>query len=154
MIIIVAAVLPISKFVVLLSGRVTCLRQWMLFASSKTVTSNPRLRFQYDHQVFSAGMHAVSSACLTLCSPIDCSLPGPSVHGIPQARRLEGVTMPSSRGTSQHREQSHISWISHIAGRFFTHWATEEAPRRLVTLWKHSLDDSNSMLCLGALSNL
>ena len=35
-----------------------------------------------------------------LCDPMDCSLPGSSVHGILQARVLEWVAMPSSRGSS------------------------------------------------------
>ena len=35
-----------------------------------------------------------------LCDPMDCSLPGSSVHGILQARILEWVAMPSSRGSS------------------------------------------------------
>ena len=39
-------------------------------------------------------------SCLTLCEPMDCSLPGSSVHGILQARTLEWVAMPSSRGSS------------------------------------------------------
>ena len=38
--------------------------------------------------------------CLTLCDPMDCSPPGSSVHGILQARILEWVAMPSSRGSS------------------------------------------------------
>ena len=46
-----------------------------------------------------ACMHAQSWP--TLCNPIDCSLPGSSVHGILQARILEWVAMPSSRGSSQ-----------------------------------------------------
>ena len=37
---------------------------------------------------------------LTLCNPMDCSPPGSSVHGILQARRLEWVAMPFSRGSS------------------------------------------------------
>ena len=37
---------------------------------------------------------------LTLCNPMDCSLPGSSVHGILQARVLEWVAIPSSRGSS------------------------------------------------------
>ena len=37
-------------------------------------------------------------SCLTLCNPVDCSLPGSSVYGILQARILEWVAMPSSRG--------------------------------------------------------
>ena len=43
---------------------------------------------------------------LTLCDPMDCSPPGSSVHGISQARILEGVAMPSSRGSSQPRDQT------------------------------------------------
>ena len=54
---------------------------------------------------------------LTLCNPIDCSLPGSSVHGILHARILEWVAMPSFRGLSQPRDQTQVS---HIAGGFFT----------------------------------
>ena len=46
-----------------------------------------------------------------LCSPINCSLPGSSVHGILQARILEWVVIPSARGSSQPRDQIHISCI-------------------------------------------
>ena len=38
--------------------------------------------------------------CLTLCDPMDCSLPGSSVHGILQARILDWVAMTTSRGSS------------------------------------------------------
>ena len=38
--------------------------------------------------------------CLTLCDPVDCTLPGSSVCGILQARILEWVSMPSSRESS------------------------------------------------------
>ena len=53
-------------------------------------------------------------SCLTLCDPMDCNLPGSSVHGILQARILESVATPSSRGSSQPRGQSHISYVSCI----------------------------------------
>ena len=43
----------------------------------------------------------VTQSCLTLCDPVDCSLPGSSVHGIFQARILEWVVIPFSRGSSQ-----------------------------------------------------
>ena len=59
-------------------------------------------------------------SCPTLCHPIDCDPPGSSVHGILQVRVLAWVAMPSSRGSSQPRDQTHISCISCIAGRFFT----------------------------------
>ena len=49
--------------------------------------------------------------CLTLCNPMDCSPPGSSVHGILQARILEWVAMPSSRGSSKPRDQNCVSCI-------------------------------------------
>ena len=54
---------------------------------------------------------------VSLFDPMDCSLPGSSVHGILQARILEWVSMPFSRGSSRPRDQSQLS---HVAGRFFT----------------------------------
>ena len=41
-----------------------------------------------------------SLSCVRLCDPVDRSPPGPSVHGIVQARMLEWAGMPSSRGSS------------------------------------------------------
>ena len=58
-------------------------------------------------------MHAkLLKSSPTLCNPIDCSSPGSSVHGILQARILEWVAMPFSRGSSQPRDQTRISYIS------------------------------------------
>ena len=51
----------------------------------------------------------------TLCNPMDCSLPGSSVHGMLQARILEWVAMPLSKGSSSPWDRT---WISHIVGRF------------------------------------
>ena len=45
----------------------------------------------------------VTQLCPTLCNPMDCSLPGSSVHGIPQARVLEWGAISFSRGSSQPR---------------------------------------------------
>ena len=58
-------------------------------------------------------MHAWSAtqACLTLCNPMDCSLPGSSVHEISQAKILAWVAISFSRGSSQPRDQTSISWI-------------------------------------------
>ena len=47
----------------------------------------------------------VVQSCPTLCNPMDCSWPGSSIHGILQARILEWVVMPFSRGLSQPRDQ-------------------------------------------------
>ena len=52
--------------------------------------------------------------------PIDYSPPGFSVHGISQEIILEWVATPSSRGSSQPRDRTHISCSSRIVGRFFT----------------------------------
>ena len=66
----------------------------------------------------------VAQLCLTLCDPMDFSLPGSSIHGIFQARILEWVAISFSRGTSPPRDQT---WVFHIVGRCFTVWATREA---------------------------
>ena len=60
---------------------------------------------------------SVAQSCPTLCNPMDCSLPGSSVHGILRARILEYAAIPFSRGFSQPRDQTQVS---HIAGGFFT----------------------------------
>ena len=70
---------------------------------------------------------------LTLCDLMYYSPPGSSVHsplrihGILQARILEWVAMPSSRGSSLPRDRTQVSCI---ADRFFTSWATREGPHQ------------------------
>ena len=59
--------------------------------------------------------------CPTLCDPMDCTLPGFSIHGILQARILEWVAMLSSRGSSQPRDWSSISSIPCIGRWVFYH---------------------------------
>ena len=58
--------------------------------------------------------------CPTLCDPVDYTL-----QGILQARILEWVAFPFSRGSSQPRDQAQVPCI---AGRFFTSRASREAP--------------------------
>ena len=80
--------------------------------------------------------------CHVLCAPslshvrllatlLECSPPGSCVHGILQAGLLEWFAVPSSRGPSQPRDRT---LVSHIAGRFFTIWATREA-RQTLRYW-------------------
>ena len=52
--------------------------------------------------------------CVRLCNSMDCSPPGSSVHGISQARTLEWFAMLSSRGSSQPRDQTCVSYVSCI----------------------------------------
>ena len=60
----------------------------------------------------------VAQVCPNLCHPVDST-----VHGILQARILEWVGIAFCRGSSQPRDRT---LASHIAGRFFTTWATRE----------------------------
>ena len=59
--------------------------------------------------------------CLILCDPLDNSPPGSSVHGILQTGILEWVAMPSSRGSSQPRDQTHVFYI-------YLHWQAGSLP--------------------------
>ena len=65
----------------------------------------------------------VAQLCLTLCDPMDCSLPGSSVHGIFQAVVPEWIAISFSRGSSRPRDRTRVS---HIVDRRFTVWATRE----------------------------
>ena len=65
----------------------------------------------------------VAQSCPTLWDPMECSLPGFSVHGIFQARVLEWVAISSSRGSSWPKDRTQVSCI---AGTRFTLWAKGE----------------------------
>ena len=67
-------------------------------------------------------------SCLTLCDPMNCNPPGSSVHKILQARILEWVAIPFSKGSSWTRDWTCVSYVS--AGRFFTTSDTWEAQIR------------------------
>ena len=59
-------------------------------------------------------------SCPTFCDPMNCSLPGSSVHGISQARLVECVAISSSRGLPNPRIQPEAPKSPALAGRFFT----------------------------------
>ena len=61
-------------------------------------------------------MYCIAVLSHSVCDPADCSPPDSSVHGVLQARTLEWVAMPSSRESSQPRDQTQVSLI---AGGFF-----------------------------------
>ena len=63
----------------------------------------------------------VTQSSLTLFNPMDCSPWGFSIHGTLQARILEWVAKPFSRGTSWPRD---LTQVSCIVSRFFTIWAS------------------------------
>ena len=62
----------------------------VLNSSGRNTKGNNRFRSQY------VLICSVAQSCLTLCDPVDCSLPGSSVHGIFQARILEWITISFS----------------------------------------------------------
>ena len=70
----------------------------------------------------------VAQSCPTLCNPVECSPPGSSVRGILQARILEWIAIPYSRGSSWPRDWTQVSFIT---GRFFIIWATREVHKLL-----------------------
>ena len=64
-------------------------------------------------------LHKIALISYALCDPM-----GYTVHGILQARILEWIAFPFSRGSSQPRDRTQVP---HIAGNFFTSWGTGEA---------------------------
>ena len=70
---------------------------------------------------------SVTQLCPTLCDPLDCSPPGPSVKRIFQARILVWDANSSSRGSSQFRDRTQVSFISWIGRWILYHRATREA---------------------------
>ena len=76
------------------------------------------------------------SAVSNSCFPMDCSPPGSSVHGISQARILEWVAISFSRGSSWPRDQT---WVSCIAGGFFTYWTVNWLDSPCCTMYPCSL---------------
>ena len=73
----------------------------------------------------------VLQPCPTLCDPVDCSSPSPSVHGILQTRILVWVAISFSRDSSPPRDQT---WVSCITGGFFTNWAIRKPKHDLLMI--------------------
>ena len=73
-------------------------------ARRKTILCHFKLT---EKQEWYKEMCLVTQSCPTVCDPMDCSPPGSSVHGILQARILEWIVLPSSRGSAQPRGRTH-----------------------------------------------
>ena len=81
-----------------------------------------------DLKCYSACMLIFASIVSDFSNTMDCSPLGSSVLGILQARILEWIAMSSSRGSSQHRDQTCISYVF-CTGRWgLYHWATWKGP--------------------------
>ena len=130
-----ASVLPMNIqdwFPLGLTGLISLLSKGLSRAFSNTTVQNHQLfgtQLLYGptltsiHRKKESKESQVAQSCPTLCNPVDCSLPGSSVHAIFQARILEWVAVSFSRGSSQLRDQTQVSCI---VGRHFTVWATRE----------------------------
>ena len=73
------------------------------------------------HRVHWVPLSQSRSVVSNLCDPMDCSPPGSSLRRILWTGILEWVAIPFSRGSSQHRDQTQVSYIE---GRFFVIWVT------------------------------
>ena len=92
----------------------------------------------YNVLLFPSVTCSVAQSCPTLCSSMDCSPPGSSAHGIFQARILEWVAISFSRESSQPRDQTRISYVSWLAGKFFTTCVTWEVQcKSAIIIYKH-----------------
>ena len=97
----------------------------MVWIFLKTLATN----LPYNPVTPLLGIHPEKSefaqSCLTLCNPMDCSLPGSSVHGIFQGRVLEWVANFFSRGSSWPWDQAQVS---RLVGRHFYHLSHQGSP--------------------------
>ena len=76
-----------------------------------------------------ACMHAKwLQSCPTLCNPMNYIPPGSSVHGTLQARILEWVAMPSSRGSPGPMDRTHVSFVFCIGRQVLYHWSLLGGP--------------------------
>ena len=92
----------------------------ILLSASRFLFSRLQIIFseKLTHKVFSDWLKVkVTQWCPTVWNPMDCSLPGFSIHGNLQARILEWVAILVSRGSSQPRD---CTLVSHIESGFFT----------------------------------
>ena len=98
--------------------------KWLSSSSRGIISSLMKWKYQVVPRLWritSIMKVKVIYSCPTLCDPM-----GYTVHGILQARILEWVAYPFTRGSSQPRDQTQVSYI---ASGFFTSWATREAQR-------------------------
>ena len=111
-------------------------KNWLVNWIQKRPQEGTTLTMENDHKNNTNGSWwccLLAKLCPTLLWPMDHSLPGSSVHGISQARILEWVAISYSRGSSQPRDQTHISCFGM---QILYHWATWEAQWELTLVLK------------------
>ena len=78
---------------------------------------------------------ACAQSCPTLCDPKDCNPPGSSVCGILQARILECIAISFCRGSSQHRDQTRVSWVSCMGRQILYPLSHLGSPKNTFLFW-------------------
>ena len=88
---------------------------WLSTSFSFSVFQEIMVLIHFNEQIHDSEWKCSLLSCAWLCDSMDCSLPGSSVHGVFQARILQWLAVPFSRGSSWPRDQIRVSCI---AGRF------------------------------------
>ena len=105
---------------------------------------------KYERSVFYVVV-LVAQSSLTLCDPMGCTPLGSSIHGILQARMLQWVLSPFSRGSPRPRDGTQASGI---AGKFFTVWATWKPVFYLMYLSQLSICELGKWTAVGNLDKV
>ena len=109
-------------------GRKKERKKEMVATVENSMAASQKIEKQNEHVC----VHAQS--CPTLCNPRDCSSPGSSVHGIPQAGILEWVALPSSRGSSRILQGSALpSRESNLRLQHLPHCGPTESPGKPIS---------------------
>ena len=109
---------------------------WAITSSNLTEGTKTGAKWPYqwyDLMVYFPVCIQWLQSCLTLCDPMDCSPPVSSVHGILQARILEWLAIPFSRGSSQPRDLTHISCVLCTGKQILYHYT--RVISKLALLW-------------------
>ena len=121
-----------------------CLVTCLLWALPPFVRAlSPPFGLHMHNLISASSQHwvLVAQSCLTLCDSMDSSLPDSSAHGFSRQDCWSGVPFPSPEESSPPRDQT---WVSHIADRFLTIWATKEVHLNVVSFQKPHLHYGHS----------
>ena len=107
----------------------------------------PKCLFIFFCKRFQQRLLGGAQLCPALCSPMDCSLPGSSAHGIFQIRILEQGAISYSRGSSQPKDRTHALGCPALAGRFLTTRATWAASQQRLVVFNFIRNHFVRMYC-------
>ena len=109
---------------------VSLLAYWVIWSSGRSSNNYHTHGYEcndisrYLHQEWCGGVCVLSH--VRFCSPMDCSPPGSSIHGIFQVRILEWIAISYSRGSAWPRDRTHVAWVSCTSRQILYHCATWE----------------------------